>query len=115
MLLIFGTINERDRSTSGPIDGTGDFLAVGFELVRISLLESTPFGRVMAEPFAQCSRRRARLPPIIDTCICLADRTGPQSVNKDPIAVTWARQCVGPFNADVHAVLCPCLRLLHKE
>ncbi len=69
MVHIFGTIDERDRPMFDPLDRTGDFLAVRFELVRISLLESTPFGRVMAEPFAQCSRRRVLLPPIIDTGI----------------------------------------------
>ncbi len=67
MLLILGAIDERDRPMSGPIDRTGDFLAVRFEFISVSLLESTPFGRVMAEPFAQCSRRCALLPPLIDT------------------------------------------------
>jgi hypothetical protein len=115
LLLIFGAIDERDRPMSSPIDRTGNFVAVRFELVSVSLLESTPFGGVMVEPFAQCSRRRVLLPPLIDTCICLADRTGLQSVNKDPIAVMRAWRCVGPFSADDHVALCPCMRLFHKE
>ncbi len=69
VLLILGTIDERNRANSGPIGGAGQFLAVRFELVRVSLLESSPFGRVMAEPFAQRSRGRAFLPPLIDTRI----------------------------------------------
>jgi len=115
MLLILGTIDERDRPMSGPIDRTGDFLTVRFELVSVSLLESAPSAGVMAEPFAQFSRRRARLPPLIDTCIQLADRAGSQSVNEDPIGVMRTRRCVCPFNADVHVTLCPCSRLFHKE
>ncbi len=115
MLLILGTVDERDRPMSGRIDKTGDCLGICFELVSVSLLESTPFGGVMAKPFAQCSRRRALLSPLIDTTIQFADPTGPQSVNEDPIAVMRARRCVGPFSADDHVTLCLCMGLFHKE
>src|SRR5579863_6431198 len=101
MNLVVSRVDKRDRALSCEDTQSFELLRMLVDLRSVTTAKLLPPGRIVAEPFPQCSAGSDVLLPLIDIRVCLLHAARPQPVDQYPGAVIRSGRLISPLKPDI--------------